>query len=1263
MEKIFEKDNQHLTRLQKAKGDDMLRVLAWRPENGKPHYYMKGDSTLSYFECNEVEKIQMEISRWSNALSNAFADSGNDRSLYNLSPALHSILKTQPQKEVKGLFARTLRMLLFLESVLLGEKCTYDNPYSCVITNNIYTSLNKLVKDLSKIKVSEDSALESYNENWVVSLPLLLVVTVGESQCELIQPFAWEAYSAARARDELRRRWPGMKETVLNTVALLIRYQSAVGQKARQSGTPKFIDLLDQTEKVFAFDRDRLIKSLQLLAVIEETRNHKVPNGTNYRDFDINAECDQEWDNKVLCCNIKKYLNFNSSSDSSPPPNDELKNHTWSYFRPRYLGMEQSTDADADVEAFKRTILLTRKDCTTYDIISVGRNQTQRPLKALMGKIIKGWSTIENKKKRFEKFFRLQPLSVPHPFSMNNKEDILQVLLRDDLAAECLLFPSNNIDELFDKHNQTEHLDTTNNNAGELFDHLLKVAKTKMGLNQDAIWEEKARDGHFPALEKPLYVPFPLVRRITNIIFSLQSSTCFNIPIRIDRSTIEWVHLPYGISKDDHLNKRVLASFLLSTVLNRAMSSGLSRAEIDLENLSIPSLTKGNEETDNNSERLMQPKDWRKTIQHLYVDGGYNVLLDRYLRDYNSQRKSVHFETRLSPDTQFGSDKLNTLAVGDICKDLKQYLASESNRKDAKNKGKGTSTPDFWLLGVDIGGTLIKCQLFGFFNCSETFKELDPVFRMSTTPESRKPFSGQDSITESTDEYATRLVELIKKRAGSKLEQINHSRLVIGLAWPGPVREDHLNGTSGLLKEFGLSHIILQNRIDDIWKIDIVGAVSRAWKKEFNNDKIPFISLLNDGDADAVGAVVLANNHGSNEHTNDNVLSVIKLGTGLAGAILKTFDGHGLSLIPGLYEWGKIVLDVAAPPNSGFPQGVAGEYLSKKCLPRLAELWGKKGGFFQYKDAPDSAEIGLILETADSSEPDKAYNKLLVECGSIQGNRRPMYGVPVSAEVLRVVYRNPEENPDLLHEVRLALRQFANVEAELKTHLENYGRIRLDRLISPNQTLFKRKFKSKEADEVRKLPRFKAARDIALQCAESLGHFLGDLCVLLNDELGVKEVRLTGGVLSGKTRECAVEAACKRIRLYGLNMQALPTGAFAIGALDDNSDYKNNSQQTQYNSIDIERGAFGAACFAAASFIQDKKQKGLQRLRSLLLEVRPGETINIEKTQLIVNGKDSGIDFRGHALSERDLQKFLEVRGPDCGFYQADSPASFVRWK
>ncbi len=556
-------------------------------------------------------------------------------------------------------------------------------------------------------------------------------------------------------------------------------------------------------------------------------------------------------------------------------------------------------------------------------------------------------------------------------------------MLRDDLAALRLLFPSKSVEILLAGAVEPK---PSIDNAGELFKYLIDRARQELLLGRDGSWKDSDR-------RESAYVPYPLVQRILDIVHRLRPDTCLTLPIGVDQSFTRWIQIPYGIGVHDKLHINIIANFVWASILNWAMSAGFNRADIDLQNLDIPPSV-----TPANSGELLTGEMWQKEIRSMYQEGGYQVLLDHYLRDYNTPYKNINFVTNQSPVARVGPSVSDSLAIGSIGSDLSRYLKAQQ-----ETKATDTNTPDYWLLGADIGGTLTKCQLFGFWVDQGRTMPLSSPFLMSTLPLPGKVGSPVD--------YAQRLVKLVKEKLdaevkedpGSVLKGLNHSRLVIGVSWLGPVRENHVAGTSGVLQYFGpFKRNIPENRIDDVWKVDIAGTVLQAWIKQFEDQfqgngtpkGIPFVALLNDGDAEAVGDVLLAGNEArrSASKSPQVTLAIVKLGTGLAGALLEGGDGN-LSLLPGLFEWGKLVLDVGAPRWSTYPQGAAAGYLSKKCLPRLAKMRGAETGYFQQDDA-DSAEIGLLLETG--SKGLEGYKKLRAECGVILAKLRPPWGVPVS---------------------------------------------------------------------------------------------------------------------------------------------------------------------------------------------------------------------------------------------------------------------------
>ncbi len=705
----------------------------------------------------------------------------------------------------------------------------------------------------------------------------------------------------------------------------------------------------------------------------------------------------------------------------------------------------------------------------------------------------------------------------------------------------------------------------------------------------------------------PLYAPFPLIHRITTIVHRLMPDNCFAIPLNIDHQPTEWVYLPYGIKQTDNntdaMLKRILTNYLLAAVLNRGMAAGIRYAEIDLRNLSTPRDT---------GPDWMGPAHWQRLVEAEYNDGGYETILGRYLRDFNTLRENVALKARLALDVREANAQPKALAVGAVREDLGRYL-------------KTTEQPDFWLLGVDIGGTLTKCQLFHFVSGCCDLDPCGPVFHMATrsTPEQKADLDKEPDNAErakkATLDFARRLVELTRKRSTHHVDAINKSQLLIGVTWPGPVRENHVAGTSGILEQFGLTRDIKKNRIEDIWEVDVAKAVRQAWEERFG-EAPRCVFLLNDGDADAVGAVVGAEAAGSSarDYPDGHVVSVVKLGTGLAGAVLDTDHGR-LVLRPGLFEWGKLILDLAGPrrkpsPKGGatFPQGVASEFLSKRRLSQLASKWGE--GKFQKRDEPDSAEIGLILEVSESADPKKPYRDLVLECGALQAERRPRFGLSVSAEVYRLVYKDPGAEPDLIFEVRLAMNSYGNVTEALKESLHHLGQTRLERLIGPVPT---EQDVDRAALKVARHDNFTAAAAVARRCVTSLGRYLGDFCVTLYDHIGVAEFRLTGGVLSGATGKIAREAACERVQQYGLEMNpAEREDVFAIRKpTEDTTAKKDGIRSLERDRPEPECGALGAACFAAAAFLEEQKQEEVQKLRLEMLRRPSGAQVRVQETE------------------------------------------------
>ena len=652
----------------------------------------------------------------------------------------------------------------------------------------------------------------------------------------------------------------------------------------------------------------------------------------------------------------------------------------------------------------------------------------------------------------------------------------------------------------------------------------------------------------------------------------------------------------------------------------------------------------------------------------MFNKGGYHTLLGRYMRDYNARRDILRFLGTSGRGTGSQRVPAEPIRVGpEMFIALSGYLRQNSDAP-------------MLMVGVDIGGTLTKMQLFLYKPDEENPEPIGQPFRMQTADpdpqeEPEKGLTAAKSLKKGTEIFANRLIRQIGpecKRVADDLK--TELPVVIGVTWPGPIHDGHIAGQSNPLKllDYRKSTVGFQYTISDIFEVNLARGVQEAWERDIGSIKglcIPFVALLNDGDGEAVGAISGMSNPGfiQGDHDDGRGLAVIKLGTGLAGGLFRP-SGADFELQPGLFEWGKIILDVGAPPKKGFPQGVAGEYLSRRCLPRLAKQHGKKYGCFQEDDL-DSGEVGRIAEVQDARENDdpdlgEKFHDLLFECGARQAERSRPWQIPVSVELVRrLLDVKGKIEPELLFSLRIALNIY-DLEAlfsKVTQDVNQYGWTRLERLVKwQTQPL---SIQSSNVDGLDLGDEVKVAAGVAKECIKTLGAYLGDFCVLLHDQLGVSAVILAGGVLSNRTREIAVASARERVKVYGLNLgDPSEEGVFPLtqraGDVVSAGTGKSGS---------VDRGTLGAAAFAAASFIQDQKTAGLQKLTACLLPLGSATEVKIVNTEvqvvggasLSVNGQK--VDFSSFALNHDDLVDFMKGPAAEWGYYQSQND-TFIRW-
>jgi len=244
-------------------------------------------------------------------------------------------------------------------------------------------------------------------------------------------------------------------------------------------------------------------------------------------------------------------------------------------------------------------------------------------------------------------------------------------------------------------------------------------------------------------------------------------------------------------------------------------------------------------------------------------------------------------------------------------------------------------------IGIDIGGTSIKYRL-----CDSNGQPLES-YKTST----RKNPTNKDEKYETIKKFAERLkkgLEALLKRY-NKANNINPITLkhvdVIGISWPGAIREQKIAGASGILGYFEeeiASNYIRKNAVEKIRKIDLISDLKGVLGKDGKNITI---GICNDGYAEALGRIFLKDSPYRN-----NKWAILKFGTGTAGSIIT--DGK---INDGITEFGKLVINMylkkhdeeqyqinishklltEKEPKQSTPKGLINNYSSQNLLPTI----------------------------------------------------------------------------------------------------------------------------------------------------------------------------------------------------------------------------------------------------------------------------------------------------------------------------------------
>lgn len=1064
-----------------------------------------------FFEISEAYKVMAELRRWLNPIRH------RDARLPAVSAALGDLVQLRhPEADV--ILARTARMFLLLEALVTlvpGDSATrraveaLRDP-----APKLFEALDRLQRTHIRIR-AEDLEVHSAIEFYTSPL-LLLIVAIGESQCEYFRPHRWEVYSAGRAREDIGSRWPSLPTSLIDFITYLIQFQSAPGQYSRRTGSSQFVDLAAELAERSngLYEKTSVLDTARLLGFLEEARNRSLPGAVESHarrnELPINKGADRQWDgpNGFLLernsvqekvwpyldvdgqSHLEGYIGQLISDEDSliavlnaaglteaSKQQDVLKisrmtpatlgrlifseeggsndGATWGYFRFLELG-------EPHLDKFKKMIRTLARGKFDKEFghsrarlsYSLGRSQVEGRMRGVLAtsakRVIEGDAI-------FDDLFRLDLSMVPSCDSA--PEYTVEVTLRTHLAGEALLFPTRQAGTSGTPRDKT---------AGALFAHLFERALDVFGLRTGALRETQK-----------LYVPYPLLGRILDVVYRLRPKTCGSVTVTFGQHEQTSIPIPLGLADStDESAIHCIVNYVHACILNRAMSRGLKDCSLSFDNL----LGGGFKSADG-----LTAEGWKARIEECRSRNKYDLLFETYLPLYNKDGRCIELLSNLPPPS------LKSIPIPELAEALRTYLDQPSAR-----------SRNALLVGVDVGGTFTKLRVYQLD--SGRFVAMGLPFRLLTPTGENSEDPGEEFATRLVDAIVRHLLENVPRfrltKAAhdalssqgvpssllAKLDPLSansftphafcamlsklidqqelqdwqdqileHTQyldpwdvLAIGISWPGPVRANRVAGFSGILARLGLKGKVAGTSFDDLFKLDVVENVRTELQKRqprFTNDLTPYVALINDGNADGTGALLHRVGTFSG-NAFESQLVVVKLGTGTAGAVFR--QGR---LDSGLTEWGKMVLDLNAGwSTDDFPSGIANLHLSAKTLPALIKKHAAGNIFPNVTPDWDSRELGLILEVRDRG----SFNGLWEESGLREYASRGGWPEGVTLDIFKqVLSDSPAIDPESFRVVQTQLEALGSeARAELQRKVWIHGGVRLQRMLGLSPDVF-----------------------------------------------------------------------------------------------------------------------------------------------------------------------------------------------------------------
>lgn len=351
------------------------------------------------------------------------------------------------------------------------------------------------------------------------------------------------------------------------------------------------------------------------------------------------------------------------------------------------------------------------------------------------------------------------------------------------------------------------------------------------------------------------YVPLPLIHNLLSYKYQFHRVYFEKLVYRYDGQLDQTFPPDYeAFAPNNEAHRAIIEKYLAAVATNIGVCVGFDRVEV----------------------RSLSRKDshWPERVHNLLTDKmcGYELLL-RYVEMFmRSHDVSVAPGQRLDRADYYRI--LNLILNNDL----------QLQKPDV----------DVYSVGVDIGAGSIKFTLYN--------SNLERVgsYRCGTC--------GQENYGSLRD-FARVLIKGIDKLLRDHL--VEWQKLdVVGITWPGVIRDQKIAGASGILKYFVrhlkngevdrensiASNWIRHNNVEKIRNLDLISDLKAVLRENGINPVV--FALSNDGYADALGQLYRGG-------FRENTWAVLKFGTGTAGAVIR--EGR---ILEGLTEFGKLVLNV-----------------------------------------------------------------------------------------------------------------------------------------------------------------------------------------------------------------------------------------------------------------------------------------------------------------------------------------------------------------